>query len=76
MKMYFIFALICFQDPEVHTGMNCLNFWEENKPTYKAAKCHARAEEVGDEIVAKLKQDDIKIMEHIIWCVNAKGEVI
>jgi len=37
MKMYFIFALICFQDPEVETGMSCINFWEENKPIYKAS---------------------------------------
>ena len=76
MKMYFIFALICFQDPEVQTGMSCINFWEENKPTYKASQCYARAEEVGDEIVAKLKQNDINIMEHIIWWVNKEGEII
>jgi hypothetical protein len=56
--------------------MSCINFWEENKPTYKASQCYARAEEVGDEIVAKLKQNDINIMEHIIWCVNKEGEII
>ena len=76
MKMYFIFALICFQDPQSKEGISCLNFWENNKPTYKASKCYARAEEIGDEIVAKLSQDNIKIMEHIIWCVNKKGEII
>lgn len=76
MKMYFIFAVICFINPDANEGASCVNFWEENKPTYKAAKCYERAEEVGDEIMAKFRQDNIKVMEHIIWCVNSKGEVI
>ncbi len=75
MKTYFIFALLCVADPESSKGISCFNFWEDSK-TYSASKCYERAAEVGDEIATDFKENDLKIMEHIIWCVNSRGKVI
>lgn len=75
MKTFFIFALICIANPESPQGISCFNFWEDSK-TYSAKECYERASVVGDDIRKKFTEEDIRIMEHIIWCVNSKGEVI
>jgi hypothetical protein len=75
MKTYFIFAILCISNPENNQGVSCFNYWEDSKE-YTAQKCYERAIVVGDQITAKFRQEKINILEHSVWCIDRKGNII
>lgn len=74
MKIYALFAIICFANPDADRGISCLQYSEPKGNTYTAEKCYERAQVVGDQVKQGFKDNSIEIMEHIIWCVNDRGE--
>lgn len=72
---YFIFAMICIQDLGSPNGISCFNYWEPDRKSYTRVGCYQRAETIGDDIKLEFRQKDVRVMEHVIWCVNEKGEI-
>jgi hypothetical protein len=75
MKTFFIFAVLCIQNSDLEQGISCFNYWEDSKK-YVAKDCYERAQNIGDEIKAKFRQENIEIMEHIVWCIDRKDKPI
>jgi len=77
MKSFFLFAMICFADPEAPRGINCMDFQEDDTKIYNSPMaCYNAANKIGDEIKTKFTTNEIEILELIIWCVNSKGKVV
>lgn len=76
MKLYAIYAIICIANAEAPRGISCLEYHEPITKVYKAKECYEKAQAIGDVVKQEFKKDNIKIIEHIIWCVNDKGEPI
>lgn len=77
MKSFFLFAMICFTNPEAPRGITCMDFHERDGKVYNTPnKCYDAAILLGDEVNKQFKQNNIKVLEFIIWCVNAKGEIV
>lgn len=77
MKSFVLFAMICFANPDAPRGITCMEFYEAEKKVYKSPqKCYDAANLVGDTVKQQFIDNDIKILELIIWCVNAKGEIV
>lgn len=74
MKFFMIVGFLCFQDPGAPRGISCLQYFEPDSKMYKREECYARSETIGEEILTNFRENNVPIMEHIIWCVNAKGE--
>jgi len=75
MKTFFIFAVLCIQNPDSKQGMSCFNYWEDSKE-YVAKDCYERAQNIGDQIKTKFRQENVEIIEHIVWCIDRKGNPI
>tara|TARA_R100000234_G_C4979859_1_gene170262 strand:+ start:728 stop:961 length:234 start_codon:yes stop_codon:yes gene_type:complete len=77
MKSFYLFAMICFADPEAPRGISCMDFKENDNVIYNSPRaCYDAANEMGDKIKIQFKNNEIKILELIIWCVNSRGKVI
>ena len=77
MKSFFLFAMICFADPEAPRGISCMDFQEDDKKIYNSPMaCYNAANKMGDEIKTKFTTNEIEILELIIWCVNSKGKIV
>lgn len=77
MKSFFLFAMICFADPEAPRGITCIDFQENDTKIYNSPKaCYDAATKLGDEVKIQFTTNKIRILELIIWCVNARGEIV
>lgn len=76
MKLFAILGLLCFKDPGAPRGITCLQYFEHESKMYKKEECYSHSEAIGDEVLKNFRESNIEIMEHIIWCVNAKGEPV
>ena len=74
MKLFAIFGIICFVNPEAPRGISCLEYIEPDSKMYTKEECYAHSKLTGDTIALEFKKDGVQIMEQIIWCVKAKGE--
>tara|TARA_R100000773_G_C4199997_1_gene102809 strand:+ start:131 stop:364 length:234 start_codon:yes stop_codon:yes gene_type:complete len=77
MKSFFLFAMICFADPEAPRGISCMDFQEDDSVLYNSPRaCYNAANKMGDKIKIQFTNNGIEILEFIIWCVNSKGKII
>ena len=76
MKLYVIFGIICFANPDAPRGISCLEYIESKNKTYSKKECYNHSQKIGDTIAEQFSKEGIKIMEQIIWCVNDKGEPV
>ena len=54
-----------------------MEFYESKTKVYNSPqKCYDAATLVGDTVKQQFTDNDIKILELIIWCINAKGEIV
>lgn len=76
MKTFFILGLLCFANPNAPEGVTCVSFWEEDKTIYSSpTACYNAAQQKGDEIVAEFRQNDIEIVDYVMWCVRTKDKI-
>jgi len=76
MKLFVIFGIICFVNPEAPRGISCIEYMEPKSKTYSKKDCYNYSQKIGDTIVEQFSKEGIQIFEQIIWCVNAKGEPV
>lgn len=74
MKLFVIFGIICFVNPEAPRGITCLEYTEPEGKVYTKEECYKHSQLTGDIIAEELNKNEIEIMEQIIWCVKDKGE--
>lgn len=74
MKLFVIFGIICFVNPEAPRGISCIEYIEPEGKVYNKEECYEHSKLTGDAIAEELNKNGIEIMEQIIWCVKDKGE--
>lgn len=68
MKLFAIFGLICFLDPDIG-DKKCFNYWEDPLVKYSLEKCADRAKEIGDQINQEFSENGFAIKEISVWCI-------
>ena len=67
MKMFTIIGIICFA--ETADNMKCLNYFEDPIKYYKSkTSCDISAEKLGYKIDLEFEKQNIRVYEHISWC--------
>lgn len=78
MKVFVIFGLLCFSDPDTIMGINCINFWEPANKEYKTREaCVKQSNIVGDMVMKDMQDGRIPVTELTIWCIekdSTKGD--